>query len=454
MDCCFKPIRTAVSQKRKRYVDDTFNLDLTYLTVIQASHATALLSHERDEAVAHRCTRLIAMGYPASGRNIVYRNRYDDVKRFLDTHHAGRYRVYNLCVERDYQYRSGRDFDGNFESFPMQDHNPGSLSSIHDACLNIHNYLDTNIENIAALHCKAGKGRTGMVVSCYKLYSLASCWSLLLQQADKHPQESPSTSPAPTSAGLSASFFNIETTQNSTENSGISLDIMPQCDAQLASSMLQRVDSQTIAENCAKIMDEYAGERTLDSRGVTIPSQIRFVKYFGALLWDALKVDRSLVNVGARADALCTAPMRIQSIAVSGVHPKQRSSCIKRSKRDANESRMPHFSLLVQEGFSPNCKTLTFTAGQRIDCDTEGADPHTYLFSIDAEVRGEVKIAVIEKAVKKKKGDIVHAWLHAGCEPQHTQKLTLQRSQLDVRSTATARCANAVFTIMFAQPDA
>ena len=65
-----------VSQNKRRYVDEDFNLDLTYVT-----------------------DRVIAMSFPASGSRSLYRNSIQEVGRFLDKMHFGHYRVYNLCCE-------------------------------------------------------------------------------------------------------------------------------------------------------------------------------------------------------------------------------------------------------------------------------------------------------------------------------------------------------------------
>lgn len=50
-------IRTAVSGKRNRFKDNKYNLDITYVT-----------------------DRIIAMSFPASGFEKIYRNPIDDVR--------------------------------------------------------------------------------------------------------------------------------------------------------------------------------------------------------------------------------------------------------------------------------------------------------------------------------------------------------------------------------------
>ena len=63
-------LKTIVSKKKRRYVDDGFNLDLSYIN-----------------------DRIIAMGFPAENVEAIYRNSLDEVKRFLEQKHHDRYVV-------------------------------------------------------------------------------------------------------------------------------------------------------------------------------------------------------------------------------------------------------------------------------------------------------------------------------------------------------------------------
>ncbi len=62
-------IRHVVSKKKKRFIDDDFDLDLTYVT-----------------------DRIIAMGFPSAGFEGAFRNPVEEVKQFFKEKHHDHYK--------------------------------------------------------------------------------------------------------------------------------------------------------------------------------------------------------------------------------------------------------------------------------------------------------------------------------------------------------------------------
>lgn len=137
--------RRIVSGQKSRFKDPTLDvdLDLTYVT-----------------------DHLIIMGFPASGVQSWYRNKRSQVKTFLDKRHDDLYRVYNLCPVTENSYPAD-EFHGRVSRFPFPDHHVPPLSLIPLFVADITDWLESDPDAVAVIHCKAGKGRSGTMTCCY-----------------------------------------------------------------------------------------------------------------------------------------------------------------------------------------------------------------------------------------------------------------------------------------------
>lgn len=89
-------LKRLVSRNKRRYVQDGFDLDLSYIT-----------------------PRIIAMGFPAIKFEALYRNSLRDVQEFFRKKHAGFYKIFNLCVERSYLESA---FEQCCHTYTFEDH--------------------------------------------------------------------------------------------------------------------------------------------------------------------------------------------------------------------------------------------------------------------------------------------------------------------------------------------
>lgn len=97
-----------------------------------------------------------------------YRNPLPEVQRFFNTRHGGHYKIYNLCAERGY------DLTGLFHKvkrFPFMDHNTCPFELLSLFCQSVDEFLNEDPRNVVGIHCKAGKGRTGLAIAVYLLHS-------------------------------------------------------------------------------------------------------------------------------------------------------------------------------------------------------------------------------------------------------------------------------------------
>mmetsp|Transcript_15327 Transcript_15327/g.32649 ORF Transcript_15327/g.32649 Transcript_15327/m.32649 type:complete len:496 (+) Transcript_15327:60-1547(+) len=141
-------IKQLVSRKKKRFEQDGFNLDLAYIS-----------------------PRIIAMGYPSQGAESLFRNPATEVRAFLRRYHGRAVKVFNLCAERAYDASLLGLDSTQLERYEIVDHNPCPLFMMPPFCDSLQRWLEQSAEHVVAVHCKAGKGRTGMMIAAWLVWS-------------------------------------------------------------------------------------------------------------------------------------------------------------------------------------------------------------------------------------------------------------------------------------------
>lgn len=148
----FTPTRRLVSRSKRRYEQDGFNLDLTYIT-----------------------PRIIVHGFPAIGIEHIYRNPRGEILRFMDHYHKDHYKMFNFCCEYGRGYEASV-YHGRVERYPFKDHNTPPLNTMHAFATSAKEWLEADQSNVVNMHCKAGKGRAGLMC-CVALVRTGACQS-------------------------------------------------------------------------------------------------------------------------------------------------------------------------------------------------------------------------------------------------------------------------------------
>ncbi|EDV26470.1 uncharacterized protein TRIADDRAFT_54505 [Trichoplax adhaerens] len=137
-------IRRIIARGKYRYIGDSYDLDLTYIT-----------------------DRIIVMSIPGEGIHALYRNKIEDVVGLLNHKHGKKYIVFNLSTET-YDFNK---FDNQVLEFGWPDHTAPPLERLCSICKSMKSWLESDDENVVVVHCKGGKGRTGVVIAAYLQYS-------------------------------------------------------------------------------------------------------------------------------------------------------------------------------------------------------------------------------------------------------------------------------------------
>jgi len=137
-------VRYRVRMNKMAFRDGEFNLDLCYIT-----------------------RRIISMSLPSVGLEGNFRNPIADVVSFFDVKHPSHYMIYDLCLERSYETSL---FHDRVQHFKFPDHSVPTIAMMLRFCNSVQKWMAQSQQNVIAVHCKGGKGRTGTMVCAWLLY--------------------------------------------------------------------------------------------------------------------------------------------------------------------------------------------------------------------------------------------------------------------------------------------
>lgn len=138
-NCLLYPCRKAVSRSKRRFRENGYDLDLAYVA-----------------------PRIIVHGFPAVGIEHLYRNPRLEIRRFMDEYHKDHYKMFNFCCEPGRGYEP-EVFYHRIERYPFKDHNTPPLATMVAFAESAKSWLDQDVANVVNMHCKAGKGRAGLM---------------------------------------------------------------------------------------------------------------------------------------------------------------------------------------------------------------------------------------------------------------------------------------------------
>lgn len=137
----------------------------TIATSSTKHHTIAIKYNNYNLDLSYVTSNIIAMRVPTE-------ETLPLLKNYFYERHKNKVRILSLCREDFNNFNNDLFSPLPYVIYPLIDHESPSIEEIETICKDIDTYLKSDKDNTVVIHCHSGKGRTGLIIICYLLYSM------------------------------------------------------------------------------------------------------------------------------------------------------------------------------------------------------------------------------------------------------------------------------------------
>jgi protein-tyrosine phosphatase len=115
---------------------------------------------------------LLCCSFPSSAfPRRFYRNDIEDLVEYLNLEHFGHWKIFNLRAQHFSEYDlNAENLKGRIVNYPWVDHEGLPFFYLIRVLDAIDQFICEDEQNVVVLHCRMGKGRSGLIAAAYLIY--------------------------------------------------------------------------------------------------------------------------------------------------------------------------------------------------------------------------------------------------------------------------------------------